>query len=277
MSRILAIFLTVAVAALFATFDPDLVGPALARIKAYEDHKPDFTPSRTLHISPARSRNGGGNYSGPDFWNLQGFELMPAISTITEINPIRIDLPAPLDATTRYDFALVLPTAESQENMRSLFLEGIERQFHVAASHETRLKEVYVLTASEKTPQPSKGFDPMAFFERGACEVVRGSEPDRDHSKPMAIGNVGGIGFRGTVDKFSRLLEGGPSGGLDRPVVNETGLEGEFIFSVSEPTSPPPCDRPANDFVERLRNQLGLIVTIAQREIDTLVFTPTQR
>jgi uncharacterized protein (TIGR03435 family) len=276
MGRTLAIFLTVGVAGLFGIFGPDLVGPVLARIKAYEDHKPNFAPSSTLHISPARSRNGGGNYSGPDFWNLQGFALKPAISTVTEMNPIRIDLPAALDTITRYDFALVLPTPDSPENMRSLLIEGIERQFHVVAAHEKRLREVYVLTASEKTPQPSHGFNPTAF-ERGACEIVRGSEPDRDHSKPMAMGQVGSIGISGTADAFSHHLEGFPFGGLDRPVVNETGLEGEFVFLVSEPKDPPPCDRPANDFVERLRDQLGLIVTIAQREVDTLVFSPSQR
>src|SRR5580704_10683164 len=156
--RLSAIFLTVAVAGLFGIFQPDLVGPVSARIEAYEEHRPNFAPSRTLHVSPASRWHSGGNYSGPDFRSLQDFELKTAISTITEANPVRIDLPAALDTKTKYDFALVLPAdskPNSREDMRSLFIEGIEHKFHVVASQEKRLREVYVLTAPDGTPPPS--------------------------------------------------------------------------------------------------------------------------
>ena len=61
---------------------------------------------------------------------------------------------------------------------------------------------------------------------------------------------------------------------LDRPIVNETGLEGNFEFRVKE-TQPLKNLLPTHDFVERLRDQLGLIVTEEQRNVDTLVFTLT--
>jgi uncharacterized protein (TIGR03435 family) len=274
MGRILAVFLTIAVAVLFGTFEPDLVGPVLTRIRAYQHHRPAFAPSRTLHISPTSRGSRGGDYSGPDFRNLQGFELKSAVSIVTDVNPIRIELPAALDTRTRYDFALVLPAPESQENTRSLIIEGIERRFHIVASHETRLRDAYVLTAGQKQPPPSKGFNPMAF-KTSTCEMVRGSGPNQNDSKPTPIGRVGSIGMNGTADEFSHFLEGGAEGGLDRPVVNETGLEGEFDFYVAEPAVSPPCEPPANDFVERLRDQTGLVVTEARRNVDTLVFTPT--
>jgi uncharacterized protein (TIGR03435 family) len=134
-----------------------LAGPVLTRIRAYQHHRPAFAPSRMLHISPTSRWTRGGDYSGPDFRNLQGFTLQSAISIFTDVNPVRIDLPAALDTNTRYDFALVLPAPESREGIRSLFIEGIERRFHIVASNQTRLRDVYVLTAGQKQPHFFEG------------------------------------------------------------------------------------------------------------------------
>jgi hypothetical protein len=116
-------------------------------------------------------------------------------------------------------------------------------------------------------------------FKTSTCEMVRGSGPNQDDSKPTPIGRVGSIGMNGTADEFAHFLEGGPEAGpepgLDRPVVNETGLEGEFAFYVAEPPISPPCEPPANNFVERLKAQTGLVVTEARRNVVTLVFTLT--
>jgi hypothetical protein len=49
-------------------------------------------------------------------------------------------------------------------------------------------------------------------------------------------------------------------------VVNETHLEGSFEFNVAAD------ETGKNDFRERLREQLGLVVTEARRNVDILVF-----
>jgi hypothetical protein len=49
-------------------------------------------------------------------------------------------------------------------------------------------------------------------------------------------------------------------------VVNETRLEGRFAFKVEAGNTA------RNDFLERLRDQLGLVVTPAQRNVEILVF-----
>ncbi len=56
--------------------------------------------------------------------------------------------------------------------------------------------------------------------------------------------------------------------------MNETGLKGNFEFQMKGP-EPHAGEAPPYDFVERLRDQLGLIVTEERREVDTLVFTLT--
>lgn len=55
---------------------------------------------------------------------------------------------------------------------------------------------------------------------------------------------------------------------LDQPVVNETDLKGEFVFRIEDSKGA------ENDFLERLRDQLGLVITPAQRSVETLVLEP---
>ncbi len=241
------------------------------RMPHAENHKPDFAPSHMLHISPAKDQLGGDNSSGDDYWSLKGFTLKNALMEITGLSASRIDLPASLDTRARSDFALVLPAPEDKEYMRTLMQQEIERQFHIVSTHENRKRDVYVLTASEKKPAAAAADSQFGGFS--SMDVVYAlSGPDRDVDprdfKLPGIGDIGSIGTSGTVDEFCKMLEMD----LDRPVVNETGLEGNFEFRVKG-SDPRPDAPPAHDFVERLRDQLGLIVTEEQRNVDTLVFT----
>ena len=82
--------------------------------------------------------------------------------------------------------------------------------------------------------------------------------------KVFSASAVCGISVEGTIDQFCQLLEMR----LDRPVVNETNLSGEFAFHLE------PSQTENNDFLDRLRDEVGLVLTPAQRTIETLVFTP---
>jgi uncharacterized protein (TIGR03435 family) len=242
------------------------------RMPRPENHKPDFPPSRELHISASKDELGGGNYSADDYWSLQGLTLKSFLSEITGLSASRIDLPASLDTRTRYDFSLVLASPAEREYMRALMQEEVERQFHLVSVHENRHREVYVLRAGEKKPPAAandsymRGFaSSMGFFSSALAD---GADP-RD-ARPPGINDMGDIGTMGTVDEFCAMLEHE----LDRPIVNETGLKGSFEFRVTEPRLEE-GKLPPHDFVQRLRDQLGLIVTEEQRNVDTLVFTPT--
>jgi hypothetical protein len=58
---------------------------------------------------------------------------------------------------------------------------------------------------------------------------------------------------------------------LERPVINETKLDGTFDFEVKEPEH---SRREAltHDFVERVLQQLDLVIAPAQRSVDTIVY-----
>lgn len=160
-----------------------------------EEHKPDFPPSRTLHISPAKDQNNGGDYSGDDYWNLQGFNLRSLIGQITGLTPSRIELPASLDTRTHYDFDLVLPAPEDKQYMSALIQQEIERQFHIFATHERRMRDVLRLDCVRNKTSGGEGFSECRLFFFGwlllfrtrRChwpESCRRSGPPRFQARP---------------------------------------------------------------------------------------------
>jgi uncharacterized protein (TIGR03435 family) len=79
----------------------------------------------------------------------------------------------------------------------------------------------------------------------------------------VSLDAIRGVFVDGTVDEFCYRLEDI----LDRPVVNETNLLGKFALHVES------SRRAArNDFLDRLRDQLGLLISPAQRQVEMLVF-----
>jgi uncharacterized protein (TIGR03435 family) len=238
------------------------------RMPRPEDHKPAFAPSYTLHVTPSQNDDESGNFAGPDYWSLNGFDLKKLIAEVYSVNPIRIHLPAPLDNGARYDFSLVLPNTERKEQMYERFRQGIQEYFHITAIREERLVDVYVMTALDRKPPAAKsrrqeGFSTFSNIEFQSTDTL-GDGDFFAEPKAVSIGGIRGIGMEGTTDDFCRALERT----LDRPVMNETHIEGQFEFKVKA------SETANNDFLEHLRDQLGLVVTEARRNVEILSFQP---
>jgi uncharacterized protein (TIGR03435 family) len=93
----------------------------------------------------------------------------------------------------------------------------------------------------------------------GADEMTSGD------LRPLPINAIESISVRNaTMDEFCQTLESS----LDHPVVNETNLEGKYDFQVRIGGGQ------QSDFLDRLRSQLNLVVTPAQRNVETLGFQP---
>jgi uncharacterized protein (TIGR03435 family) len=232
-----------------------------------DENKPNFPPSYTLHVSLSQGENRG-NFSGDDFRALRGYTLKDAIEYLYDVNPIRVYLPASLDDGTHYDFALMLPEREDREKMNDRFKQGLQDHFHLTARRENRLVNVYVVTAvaNHKPPalQPRlhEGTGGYSKSSSIGFETVGGLDEALEGMKPLSINGIRSVSIDGTADEFCHMLEAQ----LDRPVVNETNLEGEFEFSVESTKGA------ANDFPEHFRDQSGLVITPAQRNIEALVF-----
>jgi len=250
----------------------ELLSAESQRMPRPQDHRPEFSPSYSLHVAPSKDAFNGGNYHGMDYWSLQGFTVQRLLAEMLELNPIRIELPGSVDASARYDFSIVLPKFEDKEAMRRLILEGVEDYFHIAGGRENRLRDVYVLTASEKPKLTASAVDPLAgggfSSSFSSFDVFDAADPFDARERSHAIGALGGFSMSSaTVDEFCHRLEDG----LDRPLVNEAKFEGRFDFQLQEPELGPQ-GAPKSDFVERLREQLGLVITAARRSVETMVY-----
>jgi uncharacterized protein (TIGR03435 family) len=249
----------------------ELLNAEPQRIPRPNEQRPKFPPSFTLHISSSQSE-GRGNSSGNDYWALNGFTLKEVINEVYGTNPIRVLLPDTFDQSKRYDFALVLPEREDRDKMKDRFRQGIQDYFHLVAARESRLVDVYVVTRDPNhQPPPSvqpRSHEDMAEFSSSDVEFQTTGciEETSSWPKPLNIDALRGISIDGTVDEFCHLVESN----LDRPLVNETNLKGAFQFRVESSKGE------SNDFLERLHNQLGLIITPARKSVETLVFKSRQ-
>jgi uncharacterized protein (TIGR03435 family) len=235
------------------------------------DHRPKFPPSHLLHVSPSRPESDGGNYSGPDFRNWLGYRLTTFVAEMYETSPARIDLPAGLDDGRRYDFAMVLPKPVPPQEMSRLMQQGIQDHYHLATTREIRLLDVYVMTVPTGTPpviKPRLDDGNLGFscsFSSSFYSVRRRGDPEPESTldRPIPLSTVGSASMsNATLDDFCRFLERN----LDRPLINETNLMGNFDLQVTG-------EKPMSaDFIERLRDQLGLFITALQRPVEMLIF-----
>jgi len=246
-----------------------LLAPQPERMSQPNDHKPDFSPSYAVHIAPAHDPINGGDYAGGDYWSLQGYTVKRLLAQMLDLSPIRIDLPASIDTSTRYDVSIVLPKPEDQESERSLIRQGVEDYFHLVATSENRLRDVYLLTAPDRKPPASKvdALTGDGWFSSLSLDI----NADPDGSPGNASHNIDAIrdiGLSGVpVDDFCKMLERD----LDRPVVNETKLDGKFDFEVKDPAIST-HQIAKGDFVQRLRDQMGLVIAPTQRYVETMVY-----
>ena len=235
----------------------------------FEDKRPNFSPSYTVHIEKARDEAGGGNFGSSDYWSLQGYTVKGVLAEMLDVNPIRIELPASVDSKAQYDVSIVLPKSEDRDAMRLLIRQGVEDYFHLTATHENKLRDVYVMTGTgeklHRSPvnrRAGESFSSSMSFEANAKDIARDSEYKIDAVTGVSMGGA-------TVDEFCRMLEQN----LDRPLVNESKIEGSFDFNISE-LDPAAKGARKGDFVERLRDELGLVITAEQRNVETIIYRP---
>jgi len=221
-----------------------------------------------VRISPASSA-GVSTSGGPGLW-VADCDLRTLLSIICDCPMARVELPSWLDKRERHRFSIRCAPEQPEPMRNRLMLAWIEVHFHIVVTREARLMDVYALTApdglspSVKEARGEDGgigtFGSMFYLERTGDETPRPESLDaflRD--KPAALVNI--AASNATLGEFGQLLEPG----LDRFVVDETGLTGRYDLQVTgEATS-------TDEFRQRLRDQLGLVLTPASRNVTMLV------
>jgi uncharacterized protein (TIGR03435 family) len=255
-------------------------------LRPYRPPRPDLPRAFGTHIVPTKKKSGeGSEHGGDDYWALEGFQLKAVLSRVfgsheSLFPETRIELPSSIDPRERHDFYVVLAPHDRREDRNRLMRQGIERYFRVTITHESRPMDVYVLTAPggqaaaiRDAPQSGGGgvgFSGFSFEfalpdgEPPTPESFQSLYPTPESMRNAIVsgGSIGGISIsNGTMEEFCTALEQG----LDRPVVDETGLGGRYDIEVlGGHTS-------TSEFLQRLRTQLGLHLTSARRDVTMLV------
>jgi uncharacterized protein (TIGR03435 family) len=222
-----------------------------------------------VRITPTTMKAGSTSSAiGADSWEVRGYDLKSLIAQVYDIDVRRIDLPDEVAGDTRYDMTLEQPAEVSAETMHQMLQDAIEKKFGVTIAPENRPMQVYVLSA------PNGAGTAMHLHSAaapGLKTLVAGAEDAGDDGgrityveKDCSGVASGGIAVSGsTIADFRRTLEGD----LDRVLIDETHLDGSFDFKIGNYGN-------QQELFHRLADQLGIVVTPAERNVTVLAVRP---
>jgi uncharacterized protein (TIGR03435 family) len=258
--------------------------------------KPEIPPSTEVTIKPTERRphEGVSARRAADSWVLEGIPLKEMLSRLHAIHKERIELPPSLDDDRRYDFLLVLPQRQSRETVDRLMREGIEKYFRIRVAAEVRDMDVYVLTAPNGAisatrtsldepgsfgwvdiQTPASAPDNFIGFSDPPWRRDENEAPTEDELSKMAgeflkslaggwkrgTASIRGMSAASTVVELCEMLEAT----LDRPVIDETHLDGTYDLNIRTQAES------GEQFLHALCDRLGLAATPARRNVTMLV------
>ena len=181
----------------------------------------------------------------------------------------------------RFDIAARAEGLPTKDQMRRMMQALLGERFKLRAHTERRTQPVFALTLVKSGtigPQLRKHKD-----DETSCA----SEPSL-HLPPIPCGTIGPVPAReagrarlvangATMARIASFLMN-PFTGVDRPVVDHTGLTGSFDMSIEwslAPGFPPPASTALEEtgptFLQSLREQLGLTLRSDKGPVDVLV------
>lgn len=198
------------------------------------------------------------NYSGPGL-QAYGYPLTEAIVHAWRGNRWHIDVSDGLDDGTRYDFYIELAQTEPVETFVQMWRDGIERQFELSVTRETRGRDVWVARSiGDGGPmlryygeaEPGSGFAMANFnlvMKRPHDAPIFPLEPFAVHSVP----------FFYLTNWFEEFLGG--------QIIDETNLRGLYGFELTRTVGN------RDELIDLLRDQAGVSITREQHDTPTLL------
>ena len=170
--------------------------------------------------------------------------------------------------------------------MRLMVQRMLAERFQLKAHWEKREMPVYLLTMVRPDGRPGPGLTLKSDADcaRGRGEGPRTMPPPGEPMPPPNCGGIqfgpgqlvaGGVPFEWLASTFTNVPV---ITGIDRPVIDRTGLKGNYAFALmfAAPQNPnPDPDRP--QFMTALQEQLGLKLDAARAPVDVLVIDSVTR
>ena len=156
-----------------------------------------------------------------------------------------------------FDVAARYPAATSRTDTLLMLQRLLEERFHMVLKHESREVSAYAFDVGKggpKLPRAAEGPDDPCGMPRGGFRVLKG------HATGCAVT------MQGLADRLSRS-----SFGLDRPVIDMTGLEDAYNVTLdfADPAHPEDSSKPS--LVTAVQEQLGLRLEARKIRLDVLV------
>jgi len=168
----------------------------------------------------------------------------------------------------RYDIVATMPANTTQAALRLMMLDLLQERFHLATHREKKEIPIYALTLSRTGPK----FQIEKREKRDGDGRIGGGGP----------GRAGGI--KVSAFDLAELL----SDYVDRPVLDETGIEGLFDFKLiwtpdetqrelSPAEQHAPVDPNGASILAAIQEQLGLRLVPQKGSIDMLIIDHVDR
>jgi uncharacterized protein (TIGR03435 family) len=216
------------------TLAGEVAGPAASARPAREEASAPMFEMLVCPAKPAASARVGENQI-----MARGAKLGDIIGMVYKISRPRIVMAEPIASTT-YEVNFLVPP-EQKGSLTALASSALENAFRMTLERKTIERDVLILQAPE-----------------GAAKLRKST---RDVELPI-FGDPGQLTGKSTQLKFfASVLEGH----LNRPVLDETGLEGRFDVALYWNAKNP------DSAIRAVHDQLGLWLTSARRQIEVLV------
>jgi len=218
-------------------------------------------PSRALHVlysdlkPPQQPMT---NSSGPGL-QAYGYTLTEAIVNAWRGSRWHVDIAGGLDDGTRYDFYIQLAQTEPWETFEQMWRDGIERQFDLSVTPETRPRDVWVARSTGRGGPMLRSYGEAELgwgLGMASFRLVMGRPHDAPlfPLEPFAVHSVPLFYLARWFEEF-----------LDGQVIDETGLDGLYGFELTRTVAS------ADELIELLRDQAGVSFTQESRVTPTLV------
>jgi uncharacterized protein (TIGR03435 family) len=198
--------------------------------------------------------------------------------------------PAWLDSD-HFDLIAKVPSGATRADLQVMIRKVLNERFELKLHHEKRSPPVYVFTIRRLGPKFKAATpDEIAALNSDShpdVPVGKDGFPGPVPGRINTLGTNGKTRVRGVACRMTALIQALTYYGIDRPIIDNTGLDGEYDFTLEfshrsqgrrgQEASPTDAAEPETTLLQALRNQLGLSVSATNAPLDTLIVDSGRR
>jgi uncharacterized protein (TIGR03435 family) len=214
-----------------------MAGPELAQDLSHFEVASIKPSTLTSPIgSPVPILQGGPGTADPGQISYRGVALGNLIYTAFGVKPFQVSAPSQMNSE-RYDIIAKIPPGATPEQFKLMLQNLLADRFNLRFHHESRVLPVYALVVGKNGPKLRESAKIAANSEPPQTPKVSGPDENGFPVLPPSYTGVVGrpsnghmhlTGQRAPLSQLYQML----GNQLDHPIVDETGLTGEYDFKL---------------------------------------------